>query len=133
MLILILFNILVSLQWPATITYTQTFSDALQLASNYLFDASNGQMAIGNATIYSNGQFWRDADVQALAFNHSRPNSDINGIRDALSPPVRVGRSWSGKVGEDEWEVPWNESDGYRTLIHELALCSRSLGFLHPR
>ena len=54
-----------------------------------------------------------------LAYNHSRPNADINGLRDALSPSIRVGRSWSGKVGGQEEEGAWDQPDGYRTLIHE--------------
>ncbi|MBI3958737.1 MAG: MoaD/ThiS family protein, partial [Chloroflexi bacterium] len=116
---LALFNLVVSLQWAADISYTETFSRALGLASDYLFDASNGQMAVGSVAIYTGGQFWQEADLQVLAYNHSRPNADIDGLRDRLSPPIRVGRSWSGKVGGQEEEGAWDQPDGYRTLVHE--------------
>ncbi|RME56404.1 MAG: hypothetical protein D6790_14745, partial [Caldilineae bacterium] len=116
---LALFNLVVSLEWEAEPVYTEVFSRALALASDYLFDASNGQMAIGHAAIYAGGEKWQDADIQVLAYNHNRPNADINGLRDPLAPPIRVGRSWSGLVGGAEEEGAWDRPDGYRTLIHE--------------
>lgn len=116
---LALFNLVASIEWDPEPAYTETFSRALALASDYLFDASNGQMAIGNVALYSGGAAWQDADIQVLTYNQNRPNADINGLRELLSPAVRVGRSWSGIVGGNEAQGAWDQPDGYRTLIHE--------------
>ena len=117
---LILLNLLVSIEWEAGVEYTDTISRALRAASSYLFDASNGQMAIGNAAIYVGGQFWTDADVQIRAFNDNRPNAGINGLRDGLRTPVRVGPSWSGERFDAADNGAWDQPNGYRTLVHEL-------------
>lgn len=116
---LILLNLLVSLEWPANTEEVAEFKEALQSASAYLFDASNGQVAIGNVTIYANGEQWTSADIQVFAANYNRPYAGINGVRSALLAPVRVGRGWSGEVGPER-DAPWNQPDGYRTLVHEL-------------
>ncbi|MEM7128632.1 MAG: hypothetical protein AAF702_20025 [Chloroflexota bacterium] len=117
---LILLNLVVSLEWAASDEYAQTFAQAMRLASNYLFDATNGQMAIGHVAIYREGQFWGDADIQVRAFNGTRPNAGINGLRNPLVTPIRLGRSWSGKQNDDDANGPWDHPEGYRTIIHEL-------------
>ena len=103
---LALFNLVVSIEWAADVAYTDTFSRALRLASDYLFDASNGQMALGNVAIYTDGQFWLDADVQVLTYNQSRPNADVDGLRDIISPSIRVGPSWA------KWAASWRKAHG---------------------
>jgi len=114
---LILYNLLVSIEWDATITYTQQISQALRWASDYLYDVSDGQMALGHVAIHDNASHWADADVQISAHNRVRPYAYVGGLTaEDRSQIIRIGRGW------DRWadsQKPWNASDGFRTLIHE--------------
>ncbi|MEZ4834487.1 MAG: hypothetical protein R2873_21275 [Caldilineaceae bacterium] len=86
---LALLNLVVSMEWGASMTETQRFSNALHSASDYLFDATNGQIAIGHAAIYTRGDWWADADIQVLATNYNRPHAQVGGLREPLSAPIR--------------------------------------------
>ncbi|MEZ4867531.1 MAG: sialidase family protein [Caldilineaceae bacterium] len=114
---LILFNLVVSLEWRATPAYLATIQSAMHHASNYLYDLTDGQMAFGHVAIYDGGQAWANADIQIAAKNNVRPYSYIGGIRATdRTPMMRLGRHWdgqSGAVGE------WDAVNGYRTLVHE--------------
>ena len=114
---LILYNLLVSIEWDANITYTQQISRAVQSASDYLYDLSDGQMAFGQVAIFDNGQHWADADIQISAKNIVRPHAYIGGITsNDKSHVIRIGRGWDGASGnQGSWDAP----DGYRTLTHE--------------
>lgn len=122
---LIAFNLVVSLQWNATPTYMREISTALSLASDYLFDVSDGQMALGHVTIYDNGEHWREADIQILARLFVRPHAYVGGLRSPSAADVmRVGRQWDrcGGQGCDSNHSGhgyWDQPEGYQTLIHE--------------
>ena len=114
---LVLFNLVVSIEWDADIAYTQQISRAIRFTSDYLYDISDGQMAFGQATIYDNGMHWADADVQISTKNIVRPHAYVGGITSSdKSHVMRVGRAWDGNSGN---EGPWDEPDGFRTLAHE--------------
>lgn len=115
---LILFNILVSVEWDADATYLTMLEDALRKASDYLYDVTDGQMAFGEVHVYDNGQYWTDADFQISTKNTVRPYAYIGGIGAAedSAHAIRVGRFWDGGSGN---QGNWNEPEGYRTLIHE--------------
>jgi len=114
---LVLFNLVVSIEWDATVTYTQGISRAVQYASDYLYDVTDGQMAFGQVTIYDNGNHWADADVQISTQNIVRPHAYVGGITsNDKSHVIRIGRFWDGNSGS---QGTWDEPDGYRTLGHE--------------
>lgn len=114
---LILFNLLISIEWAADADYTREISQAARLASDYLIDISEGQMALGHVAIYTNAERWDDADIQISAKNVVRPHAYIGGLTDSdPSHVLRVGRRWNGRTGN---EGPWDQPDGYRTLVHE--------------
>lgn len=114
---LVLFNVVVSIEWDATITYTDQISRALTLASAYLYDLTDGHMALGRVSIYDNGDYWADADIQISAKNIVHPHAYIGGITsEDKSHVIRVGRYWDGQTGN---QGAWDEPDGYRTLAHE--------------
>jgi hypothetical protein len=114
---LVLFNIVVSIEWDADIEYIETISNAFKLASDYLYDVTDGQMAFGQVTIYDNAEHWADADFQISTKNTVRPYAFIGGITsDDTAHSIRVGRFWNGSSGN---QGDWNEPYGYRTLIHE--------------
>lgn len=130
---LVLFNLLVSIEWPADITYTHSISQAIRHASDYLFDLTDGQMAFGQVTIYDNAQHWSEADIQISAKNTVRPHAYIGGITTtATSAALRLGRAWDGKNSD---RGAWNERNGYRTITHEfghygLSLYDEYFGYL---
>ena len=114
---LVLYNLLVSIEWDANVTYTQQVSDAVRLASDYLYDLSDGQMAFGRVQIYDNAEHWRDADIQISTKNIVHPHAYIGGITSKdRSHVIRVGRLWDGTSGN---KGPWDDQPGYRTLGHE--------------
>ncbi|MBV7329376.1 hypothetical protein KFU94_14215 [Chloroflexi bacterium TSY] len=114
---LILFNIVVSIEWDADKQYLVMIEDAFRKASDYLYDVTDGQMAFGQVNMYDNAQYWSDADFQISTKNTVRPYAFVGGITsDDTAHSIRVGRFWSGNSGN---EGNWNEPNGYRTLIHE--------------
>ena len=128
---LALFDIMVSLEWDAR--YDARFMLQLQAdlarASELLFQASHGQAALGNVTIFHDRENWDQADIRIYASNRVRPSAMIGGVvgQEVTDPvtqtvvlydpgQVRMGAVWnrfgsaSGNLSED-WP---------RTLVHEL-------------
>ena len=114
---LALFNLLVSIEWDADEAYLQQIARAVRLASAYLYDLTDGQMAFGRVTIYDNAAYWSDADLQISTKNIVHPHAYIGGITSSdKSYVIRVGRFWDGNSGN---QGSWDQRDGYRTLVHE--------------
>ncbi|MCP4537492.1 MAG: hypothetical protein GY832_10130 [Chloroflexi bacterium] len=139
---LLLFNLDVSLEWDARkdVAFLDQLDVNLHRVSERLFDASNGQAALGNVTIYHDKINWNNADIQVYASNALIPNADVGGIvtqdkqeQITVNPfaipaqtlpytityragKVRMGAVWrryEGSGGEqtDDWP---------RALVHEL-------------
>lgn len=122
---LVLYDLVVSIEWPATITYTQSISAAMHNASDYLFDLTDGQMALRHVTIYDAAQHWSDADIQISAQNTVRPHATIGGITSTVaSHAIRIGRAWDGRSAN---QGAWHLRDGYRTIVHEFGHYAFSL------
>lgn len=116
---LILFNLVISLEWDATTAYLSQVVNAARSASNYLFDLTDGQMAFGKVSIYDQGVNWIDADIQISARNNVHPHAFIGGmISHDRSQNVRLGRGWDGDSGD---QGAWDQLAGFRTLAHEFA------------
>ncbi len=120
---LILLNLLASIEWDADDAYINNFKQALHEASFYLWDFTDGHMAIGQARVVDNRESWGHADIRVLARNTEAPHASIGGITEQTNPSayrVQVGPFWSSKLGTDPQGV-WSAVDGHRTLGHELA------------
>lgn len=114
---LVLFNLVVSIEWPANITETQIIARGLYSASTYLYDLTDGQMAFGHVDIYDRKRHWEDADIQFEALNRVRPHARIGGILSQVEGSViQLGRAWDGNQGA---HGPWDQPNGYRTIVHE--------------
>ncbi|NJN66060.1 MAG: hypothetical protein HC884_04755 [Chloroflexaceae bacterium] len=114
---LILFNLVISLEWNADDAYLEEIAQAMSFAADYLFDISDGQMAFERVAIYDNAAHWVDADIQISTKNIVRPHAYIGGITgDDPVHVIRIGRHWDGRTGNSG---PWDEPEGYRTLVHE--------------
>ncbi|MCS6882770.1 MAG: hypothetical protein RMK84_15460 [Oscillochloridaceae bacterium] len=115
--VLYLFNVIVALEWqPSAATYQQ-IRVAMQRASDFLYDVTNGYMAFGQIVI--GGPALLDgADIQVLASNRVHPRAWHNGWHeDRKFKGIRVGRGiWQKDLGLlSTWDTP----EGYRALIHE--------------
>ncbi|MBN1138760.1 MAG: hypothetical protein JXM73_19405 [Anaerolineae bacterium] len=128
---LVLFNPTISLEWDAR--KDEQFLAQLQYdlgrTSEFLYDWTNGQAALGRVTVYHDRQYWNDAYMRVYATNQLRPSAVKGGIvSSVITDPltvtvtyapgqVRMGATWNrygdpgGSLGED-WP---------RTLAHELA------------
>jgi photosystem II stability/assembly factor-like uncharacterized protein len=114
---LVLFNLVVSIEWDADDAYLGQVARAVHAASDFLLDMTDGQMAFGQVAIYERAELWAGADIQIAASNVVRPHAHVGGITSTdLSHAIRVGRFWNGRSGaQGAWEAP----EGYRTLAHE--------------
>jgi subtilisin-like proprotein convertase family protein len=114
---LVLFNLVVSVEWDAATEYLAMLADAFREASRYLYDVSDGQMAFGRVAIYDEAQNWANADFQFLTQNGVRPYAFVGGLTSLdEAHTIRVGRLWDGDSGNGG---DWNKPNGYRTLVHE--------------
>jgi hypothetical protein len=114
---LVLFNLVISIEWDANDAYIDEIDRAVQRASDYLYDITDGQMAFGEVTIYNGGTNWADADIQISTTNIVHPYAYVGGLTaDDLSHVIHLGRGWDGTSGN---QGSWDEREGYRTLIHE--------------
>jgi hypothetical protein len=127
---LVLLTLDVSLEWDARqdTKFLSELDYNLRRASELLYDWTDGQVALGETTIYHDRQHWLDAHVRIYATNRMRPNASQGGITSGvITDPVtstityapgqvHIGAVWnrygdpSGTLGED-WP---------RTLAHEL-------------
>ncbi|MCO5204024.1 MAG: VCBS repeat-containing protein [Anaerolineae bacterium] len=139
---LLLFNVDVSLEWDARNdrTFMLELQDAFVRASELLFDVTNGQVALGDVTIYHDREKWDSADVVILANNSLRPSAVIGGIVEqgksvdevVLSAGGTATRTITGAYQNGQilmgpiWD-PFGESTAdigdawWRSLAHEFA------------
>ncbi len=114
-----LFNVVVALEWQPTDYDTIQLQAAFQSASDFLFDVTDGFMAFGQVII-GGMELMECADIQIMASNRFNPRSWVNGLHEPEKyMPIRVGRGIWRK--NRRMSIPWDEPEGYRTLIHEWA------------
>jgi hypothetical protein len=147
-------NLTVSLEWqPGTDTFTDDLTRAgctvasgtaptyleeleagLRKTAEYLYSYSEGQLALGTITVYTNGEHWADADLRVLASNAYRPSAFVGGIVNAPTKNISgtagvtntvfypatifFGRSWDGLGARCGG---WSQPAGWRTIGHEWA------------
>ncbi|MFH1908667.1 MAG: carboxypeptidase regulatory-like domain-containing protein, partial [Chloroflexota bacterium] len=121
---LIGFNIVASVEWDANSSYLDELQEGFQSASNYLYDATDGQMLFEWVTIYDNNQNMGDADYQVRASNQEWPRAHVSGILSGDNLHIFLGRYFNGKSAN---QGSWTASNGYRTQIHEFGHYGLSL------
>ncbi len=130
---LILFNVVVGLEWQPTKQDFQQLKDTLRKASNFLYDVTNGYMAFGQVIIASGPDALRAADIQLFASNRLYPRAgllDLTHTDNRRVLPVRVGRGlWNRRLKRP---LAWDEPEGWRVLIHEWAHYALGLPDLYP-
>jgi hypothetical protein len=112
-----LFNVVVALEWSPSSAYLEVLKDAFRQASLLLLDVTDGYMAIGQVAI-GGPEFMACADIQIFASNRLFPRASVSGMNDpAKYQPIRLGRGlWSKNR---RTIIPWNDRQGYATLVHE--------------
>lgn len=135
---LVLFDVVASLAWQpaAGSPYPSELRQGLRRASAYLYDLTDGRMALGPVTIYAGGRGWDGADLRFLADNTYRPSAQVGGIVPTARPytaapsgaqtvyapgAIFLGRFWDGLDASNAVTGAWSQPDAFRTLAHEWA------------
>jgi hypothetical protein len=134
---LILFNVVASLEWePAPDSdFVAELFEGLYQTSTYLYNLTEGQMALGSITVHTGGHHWNGADMRFLAANDYRPGAFIGGIVSDTIPytastgietvfapgAIYLGRYWDGEDAFDSEAGKWSAPNAYMTLGHEWA------------
>jgi hypothetical protein len=79
---LMLFDLDLSLEWDASRDpiYRQQLDLDLKKASQYLYDFTDGQVALGRVTVHQNAEDWDSAHVKVYATNRMRPYAIQGGV-----------------------------------------------------
>jgi hypothetical protein len=139
---LILFNLVVSLEWDARqdATFQEQLRQDILRTSEILYDATNGQAALGQVHIYHDRGYWGQANVVIPASNTVRPSAILGGsvitlTDDIVSPELTISNAYI--PGQVRMPPTWNRfgepsgtlgEDWPRTLAHELV----HYFFFHP-
>lgn len=120
-------NLIVGIEWEADQAYLDHLEAGLRLASNYLYDVTDGQARLDTVWIYNNALLWRLADLRIYASNVLEPEAQVDGMYSA-DPAARLMfcRRWFGStdLSRDstviEWPMRPDGESNYRTIVHEL-------------
>jgi hypothetical protein len=118
-----LFNVLVALEWHPDDEYMAQLESAFHRASDLLFDITDGWMAFGQV-VFGGPELMDCADIQIMASNRLLSRAWVGAMHafpeypnDEKYMPIRAGRGlWNDNR---RGIIPWEEPEGYRTLIHE--------------
>lgn len=128
-----LFNVLVALEWTPDTAYLHQLEWAFRRASDLLYDVTDGYMAFGQV-VFGGRDMMDCADIQIMASNRVLPRSWVDGLKNADKyQPIRMGRGiWHDR---NQVTIPWEEPEGYRTIIHEWGHYALSLldKYIEPR
>ena len=92
------FNVVVSLDYNATPEHLNEIAQELRDGSEYLFDASDGQMFFESAVIYDDRLHWENADIRYFV-HLKRPSASLGGptLMALLGKNVRMQLKWSNR------------------------------------
>jgi hypothetical protein len=119
---ILLFNVIVAIEWPADMAFLDGLRKAFERASNILYDVTDGYMAIGQVVV-GGYELMDCADIQIFASNRLFPRSSVNGLNNAKKyQPIRLGRGLWNKLKRRT--IAWEQGDqpgelGPQTLVHE--------------
>ncbi|MCG8347918.1 MAG: hypothetical protein MI924_09085, partial [Chloroflexales bacterium] len=116
---IILFDVLVAFEWQPDATYLLRLAWAFRRASDFLYDVTDGTMAFGQIT-FGGPALLPCADIQIMASNRFHPRSWTDALHIPHKyMPIRMGRGLWHKP--HRVSIPWDEPEGYRTIVHEWA------------
>ena len=126
---LILFNLLVSVESNVDLSALHALSATLSQASDFLYDVTDGQFALGKVAIYDAAKESVNADMRVPAFQGGIPNALVGGIAPSglftyTSPADTIVYGPGFFRMTPDWPTGGSSQvcGGYcKTLIHELA------------
>jgi len=113
---LIGFHLVVSVEWDATTPYLNNLEQGLENASEYLYDATDGQFFWESIELKDNSVDLANADMRVYASNQAWPSAHVGAIREGAGRLIKVGRLFNGSSSNSG---QWTQANGFRTLIHE--------------
>ncbi len=131
---LYLFNLDVALEWDAhnDAVFMEKLEYDLQRASEYLYDFTDGQAALGEVYVFHNAEAWQTAHLRIYANNRLRPNAVMGGVVSTdtvdVAFPLTLSTPITYMPGQIRMPAIWNRygdpggaigEDWSRTLAHE--------------
>lgn len=103
---LVLHDLAVSTQWTLSPDERDHLEQQVVKASDFLYDFTDGQFALGDVTVHQNYEAWDEADLWTYANNNMRPKATAGGVVEAETPDpdndlsyfpgyVHMGRYWN--------------------------------------
>lgn len=121
------YNLLVSVEWDAAVSYLTSLEAGFRAMSNYLYDVSDGQIRLDTVMIFDNKEHWDEADMRVYANNMELPRAVAAGINSSGSEwTIFFPRKWFGNPDAcrngNYTENPLDLEDSYdfRTKCHEM-------------
>lgn len=108
------FNVVVSIEWDADLSFMEDIKLAFERASGYLYDVTDGQMLLEQVTIYDDNVNAGDVDMYFKTSNQVWPHTDFGRLTSA-SGRIDLGRYFNRNSASTG---TWSSPDGYRTLIY---------------
>jgi len=109
-------HLVVSVEWDATSAYLNDLEQGLENASEYLYDATDGQFFWEFIELKDNSVTLANADMRVYTTNQVWPGAHVGAIREGAGRLIKVGRLFNGASSN---RGQWTQANGFRTLIHE--------------
>lgn len=123
---LVLFNLVVSIEWPASAEYVDGLKENISDASKLMYDIADGQACLQSIVIYDNGDHWTNADIQIHASNTQWPMANVDGYKQQFNTQVLLPpRDFGGNISRNINRIFEDADPGggyYNTVatVHEL-------------
>ena len=106
------------MEWDAPYDYLVELGQGAELASHYLYDATDGQMFFEWIYIYEDRNNWSTTDYHVQLHNRTWPCADPGGIEQGVASDRHI---YIGRVfGRGAFPTPsWVNWDAYPTMDHE--------------
>ena len=100
----------ISAQWLVTdsVAYAGELADNIRRASDYFYDFSEGQFALGDVTVQQVYDGWDQADVRLYLSNINRPNSVVGGIVSTPTVDISPAITLTYQPGAISMGKAWN-------------------------
>lgn len=117
----VIHNLVVSVEWDASLAYLDSTVSAFRSMTNYLYDVFDGQLRLGEVQIYDDALHWDVADIRVHASNMEWPRATPLGV-DTAAGQVFVPRRWFGSsdLTRNGTTLDVEAPTDYRTRAHEL-------------
>ena len=125
------YNLVVSVEWDASVSYLTILEENMKYMSNFLYDITDGQVRLDTIRIFDDMEHWDVADVRIKADNMVWPHcrNDVAGINypsaGGSGREIIMPRKWFGNQDESRNNTEVTNlfyslvNQDYRTKAHE--------------